>query len=108
MEWKSCRSSTRTDRLHQGTSPARGFYQRMRESGEPCVYLDISHRPAEQIRERFTGIMVTAYSMVSKSLKTASQSFPPRTTVAAGSLWTNGAGPACLACAQWAKSRAPV
>ncbi len=35
---------------------ARGIYQRMLESGEPCVYLDISNRPAERIRERFPGI----------------------------------------------------
>jgi L-aspartate oxidase len=35
---------------------ARAIYQTMLESGEPCVYLDISHKPAEQLRERFPGI----------------------------------------------------
>ncbi len=35
---------------------ARAIYQTMLESGEPCVYLDISHRPAEYLRERFPGI----------------------------------------------------
>jgi len=28
----------------------------MLESGEPCVYLDITHKPADQLRERFPGI----------------------------------------------------
>jgi L-aspartate oxidase len=28
----------------------------MLESGEPCAHLDISHKPADQIRERFPGI----------------------------------------------------
>ncbi len=31
-------------------------YQTMLESGEPCVYLDITHKPADQLRERFPGI----------------------------------------------------
>jgi len=35
---------------------ARAIYQTMLESGEPCVYLDITHKPAEWIRERFPGI----------------------------------------------------
>ena len=35
---------------------ARAIYQTMIESGEPCVYLDITHKPAEQLRERFPGI----------------------------------------------------
>ena len=35
---------------------ARAIYQTMLESGEPCVYLDITHKPAEQLRERFPGI----------------------------------------------------
>jgi L-aspartate oxidase len=35
---------------------ARAIYQTMLESGESCVYLDISHKPADQIRERFPGI----------------------------------------------------
>jgi L-aspartate oxidase len=35
---------------------ARGIHQMMLESGEPCAHLDISHRLAEQIRERFPGI----------------------------------------------------
>lgn len=38
---------------------ARAIYQTMLESGEPCVYLDITHKPADQLRERFPGI----YSM---------------------------------------------
>src|SRR5258708_5608382 len=35
---------------------ARAIYQTMLESGEPCVYLDITHKPAEQLPERFPGI----------------------------------------------------
>src|ERR1700733_3573282 len=35
---------------------ARAIYQTMLESGEPCVYLDITHKPAEYLRERFPGI----------------------------------------------------
>ncbi len=35
---------------------ARAIYQTMLESGEPCVYLDITHKPAEQLRQRFPGI----------------------------------------------------
>jgi L-aspartate oxidase len=35
---------------------ARAIYQMMLESGEPCVYLDITHKPASQLRERFPGI----------------------------------------------------
>src|SRR6202140_1650293 len=35
---------------------ARAIFQTMLESGEPCVYLDITHKPAEQLRERFPSI----------------------------------------------------
>lgn len=35
---------------------ARAIYQTMLESGEPCVYLDITHKPSEWVRERFPGI----------------------------------------------------
>ena len=35
---------------------ARGIHQMMLDSGEPCEYLDFSHKPADQIRERFPGI----------------------------------------------------
>lgn len=35
---------------------ARAIYQVMLESGEPCAYLDISHQPAEHVRDRFPGI----------------------------------------------------
>lgn len=35
---------------------ARAIYQTMLESGEPCAYLDITHKPADQLRERFPGI----------------------------------------------------
>lgn len=35
---------------------ARGIHQMMLESGEPCAYLDISHKPADQVRKRFPGI----------------------------------------------------
>ncbi|MGA7919309.1 MAG: FAD-dependent oxidoreductase [Candidatus Acidiferrales bacterium] len=35
---------------------ARAIYQTMLESGEPCVYLDITHKPGDQLRERFPGI----------------------------------------------------
>lgn len=35
---------------------ARAIYQVMLESGEPCAYLDISHKPAECVRDRFPGI----------------------------------------------------
>jgi len=35
---------------------ARAIYQTMLKSGEPCVYLDITHKPADYLRERFPGI----------------------------------------------------
>lgn len=35
---------------------ARAIYQLMLESGEPCAYLDISYKPADEVRERFPGI----------------------------------------------------
>jgi L-aspartate oxidase len=35
---------------------ARGIHQMMLESGESCAYLDISHKPADQVRDRFPGI----------------------------------------------------
>jgi L-aspartate oxidase len=35
---------------------ARAIFQTMLESGEPCVFLDITHKPAAEIRERFPGI----------------------------------------------------
>ncbi len=35
---------------------ARAIYQLMLESGEPCAYLDISYKPADQVRDRFPGI----------------------------------------------------
>jgi L-aspartate oxidase len=38
---------------------ARAIYQTMLECGEPCVYLDITHKPADQVRERFPGIYAT-------------------------------------------------
>ena len=36
---------------------ARGIYQHMLESGEPCAWLDITHMPADVIRARFPGIV---------------------------------------------------
>ena len=35
---------------------ARAIYQTMLETGEPCAYLDITHKPADWLRERFPGI----------------------------------------------------
>lgn len=35
---------------------ARGIHQMMHETGSPCAYLDISHKPAEWIRRRFPTI----------------------------------------------------
>lgn len=35
---------------------ARAIYQVMLESGDPCAYLDITHRPTAELRERFPGI----------------------------------------------------
>jgi len=36
---------------------ARAIYQTMLETGEPCVYLDITHKPADWLRQRFPGII---------------------------------------------------
>jgi L-aspartate oxidase len=35
---------------------ARGIHQMMHETGSPCAYLDISHKPADWIRRRFPAI----------------------------------------------------
>ncbi len=35
---------------------ARAIYQTMLETGEPCVYLDITHKPSDYLRQRFPGI----------------------------------------------------
>lgn len=35
---------------------ARGIHQMMHETGAPCAYLDISHKPADWVRRRFPGI----------------------------------------------------
>jgi L-aspartate oxidase len=35
---------------------ARGIHQMMHETGSPCAYLDISHKPADWVRRRFPGI----------------------------------------------------
>jgi len=35
---------------------ARGIYQHMLETGEPCAWLDATHIPAETVRARFPGI----------------------------------------------------
>jgi L-aspartate oxidase len=40
---------------------ARAIYQTMLESGEDCVYLDITHKPADQLRERFPGIYAVCF-----------------------------------------------
>ncbi len=42
---------------------ARAIYQVMLESGEPCAYLDISHKPAHEVRERFPGIYAHCKSL---------------------------------------------
>lgn len=35
---------------------ARGIHQMMHETGASCAYLDISHKPADWVRQRFPGI----------------------------------------------------
>ncbi len=35
---------------------ARAIYQTMLETGEPCMYLDIAHKAADWLRERFPGV----------------------------------------------------
>jgi L-aspartate oxidase len=35
---------------------ARGIHQMMHETGAPCAFLDMSHKPAEWVRRRFPGI----------------------------------------------------
>ncbi|MGH9355979.1 MAG: L-aspartate oxidase [Terriglobia bacterium] len=42
---------------------ARAIYQVMLESGEPCAYLDISHKPATEVRERFPGIYAHCFAL---------------------------------------------
>ncbi|MBC7543385.1 MAG: L-aspartate oxidase [Candidatus Sericytochromatia bacterium] len=42
---------------------ARGILQMMLESGEPCAYLDISHKPADWIRSHFPDIHAKCASL---------------------------------------------
>jgi L-aspartate oxidase len=35
---------------------ARAIYQTMLETGEPCAFLDITHKPADWLKQRFPGI----------------------------------------------------
>lgn len=49
-------------RYHPGGSmaprdiAARAIYQTMLETGEPCAYLDITHKPTDYLQQRFPGI----------------------------------------------------
>lgn len=52
---------------------ARGIHQMMHETGAHCAYLDISHKPADWIRQRFPGIAVRCREM---GLDLAAQPIP--------------------------------
>lgn len=52
---------------------ARGIHQMMHETGAPCAFLDISHKPADWVRQRFPGIAARCREM---GLDLAAQPIP--------------------------------
>ena len=86
---------------------ARGIHQMMHETGSPCAYLDISHKPAgvgpaavpDHRRQVPRGRLRPDEPSRSRSCRR-------RTTAAAASPWTARASPACAGCARSARCRA--
>jgi len=79
----------------------------MLESGEPCVYLDITHKPADQLRERFPGIYAVCIERGIDLTREPIRWFPRRTIAAAALPPTIAAEPRCTGCARRAKWPAP-
>ena len=79
---------------------ARGIHQMMHETGAPCAYLDITHKPADWVRERFPHVVrQVPRGGDSTSRRSPFPSCRPRTTAAAASRWTASASRACGGCA---------
>jgi len=76
---------------------ARAIYQTMLESGEPCVYLDITHKPADLLRERFPSIYAVCLERGIDSRANPSRSSLRPITVAAALRRTILAGPPSIA-----------
>jgi len=72
---------------------ARAIYQTMLESGEPCVYLDITHKPADLLRERFPSIYAVCLERGIDLTREPIPVVPRPITVAAASPRTILAGP---------------
>ena len=86
---------------------ARGIHQMMHETGAPCAYLDISHRPSDWVRQRFPhDCGQVPRGRLRPRRPSRSRSCRRPTTAAAASRWTAWGGRACAGCAPSARCRA--
>jgi len=86
---------------------ARAIDFEMKKRGIDCVYLDISHKPADFVREHFPTIHRRCLELGIDITKQPIRWCRPRITPAAASspTWTHA--PTCATCTRWAKSPSP-
>lgn len=76
---------------------ARGIHEEMLSTGAACVYLDISHRPAEWIKERFPFVY---RSCLAHGVDITQQPIPvvPGAHYSCGGIWTDLNGQTSIPC----------